>query len=378
MDATISALVRISGERGGTPVRGSGFVVGLDRDKATIVTAAHVIEGVAQISVTFAADPFEHFPAGEVLGMEAGDPHGLAVFQVRGELSQRLVVLSFDTESRPAAGMALFLLGFPQAERAPRTTQRVLSARRGKLLLVDQEIGEGYSGGPVLRDGKVVGVITATDDQTTYAVNAVVTREALEGWGIPLGRPVTGSPSPPPSPQEKRSLTFQDLRLNKKALLGVIVSNEYRLAGVEVTLTGKNGTTTAKSAAPGGWFLLGFNGYGNYLLSAKYSDSVRLEEEIHLGIEGIRLSSDRTTKYDQQQLARPLSCVVAARIEPADASVYLDGEFIGTGRELLKTGLRLKSSGQWLAVVRPEFQSSQVELNEDECEYGVSIALSKR
>ncbi len=187
LDTALSAVVRISGTRSGTPVRGSGFVVDLVRDKATIVTASHVIEGVQQIEVSFAVDPTESFPAGIVLGMESGNPRGLAVFQVRGALPAGVTALSLEVESRPRPGDALFLLGFPQMEREPRTTQRVLSARRGSLLLVDQEIGEGFSGGPVLQGGKVVGVITDTADQTTYAVNALVAREALEGWGVKLG-----------------------------------------------------------------------------------------------------------------------------------------------------------------------------------------------
>ena len=39
----------------------------------------------------------------------------------------------------------------------------------------------------MLKGGKVVGVVTDTDEQTTYAVNAVVARESLEGWGVKLG-----------------------------------------------------------------------------------------------------------------------------------------------------------------------------------------------
>ncbi|HYO15460.1 MAG TPA: SUMF1/EgtB/PvdO family nonheme iron enzyme [Thermoanaerobaculia bacterium] len=187
LDAAVSAVVRISGTRGDTPVRGSGFVVGLDRDKATIVTAAHVVEGVQQLEVTFAADLTESFPAAGVLGMDAGSPNGLAAFQVRGALPAGVTTLSFEVESRPDLGEALFLLGFPEMAPAPRTTQRVLSARSGTLLLIDQGIGEGFSGGPVLQGGKVVGVVTDTDGQTTYAINAVVARESLEGWGGKIG-----------------------------------------------------------------------------------------------------------------------------------------------------------------------------------------------
>ncbi len=205
LDRAVSALVRISGERGGTPVRGSGFVVGVDRDKATILTAAHVVEGVERLAVTFAADPSESLPAGSLLGMDAGSRHGLAVFQVRG-ISPGVTALSFDTENRPAMGAALFLLGFQQRALTPHTAQRVLANRSGTLLLIDQNIGEGFSGGPVLLGGKVVGIVTDTDVQTTYAVNAVVAREALVGWGVRLGGTAssqTGSATPRTIPKSR-------------------------------------------------------------------------------------------------------------------------------------------------------------------------------
>ena len=77
-------------------------------------------------------------------------------------------------------------MGFPEMAQAPRTAQRVLSARSGTLLLIDQKVGEGFSGSPVLRGSKVIGVVTDMDEQTTYAVEAVVVRASLEGWGVKL------------------------------------------------------------------------------------------------------------------------------------------------------------------------------------------------
>lgn len=202
VETSFSALVRISGTRDGTLARGSGFVVGLDGDKATIVTASHVIEGMQQLEVGFAADLVESFSAGAVLGMETGNPRGLAVFQVRGALPGGVTTLVLEVESQPRVGEALFLLGFPQMAPKPHMTQRVLSGRDGQLLLVDQGLGEGFSGGPVLQGGKVVGVITDTDDQTTYAVNAVVVRAALEGWAVKLAatKPATKPALPEAKP----------------------------------------------------------------------------------------------------------------------------------------------------------------------------------
>lgn len=184
IETAISAIVRISGMRGGTPVRGSGFVIGLDPDKATIVTASHVIAGAQQIEVSFAAEPGQSFPADVVLGMDAGNPNGLAAFLVRGALPAGITVLTFGVESPPRHGDELFLVGFPEMTLTPLTPRRALSGRRGTLLMIDQAVGEGFSGGPVLQGDKVVGVVTESDEGTTYAVTALVAREALDGWGV--------------------------------------------------------------------------------------------------------------------------------------------------------------------------------------------------
>ncbi|HYO15459.1 MAG TPA: SUMF1/EgtB/PvdO family nonheme iron enzyme [Thermoanaerobaculia bacterium] len=193
LDAAVSAVVRISGTRGDTPVRGSGFVVGLDPDKATIVTAAHVVEGVQQLEVTFAADLTESFPAGSVLGLDSGSRRGLAVFQVRGALPSGVTTLSFETEAQLQRGEDLFLLGFPHMSLAPLTLRRTFAGPNGNLLQLDLSVGEGFSGAPVLRKGKVVGVVTDEDPQITFAVKALVARDAVAGWQVRLGGQSSGS-----------------------------------------------------------------------------------------------------------------------------------------------------------------------------------------
>ncbi|HEX5717708.1 MAG TPA: SUMF1/EgtB/PvdO family nonheme iron enzyme, partial [Thermoanaerobaculia bacterium] len=112
-------------------------------------------------------------------------------------------------------GDELFLTGFPQMDLAPRTPRRVLSGRRGGLLLIDQGIGEGFSGGPVLQGGKVVGVITDTDDQTTYAVNAVVARESLDGWRVKLGEQRS-------SPESSTTTTKPAVRASEECVPGEV------------------------------------------------------------------------------------------------------------------------------------------------------------
>lgn len=91
VEPLLDAVVRISGTRGETPVRGSGFVVARSGDTATVVTASHVIEGV-QFEVVFASSFDDRFPVdrADVLAMEIGDPNGLAVFRVRGSIRRPL------------------------------------------------------------------------------------------------------------------------------------------------------------------------------------------------------------------------------------------------------------------------------------------------
>lgn len=63
------------------------------------------------------------------------------------------------------------------------------------------------------------------------------------------------------------------------------------------------------------------------------------------------------------------------RIEPADASIYLDGRFVGTGNDLarLRAGLLIDSGRHTLEVVRPGFGSVEREV---EIEQGEETELS--
>ena len=144
-DATpaLASLVRITCTRGGEPQPpGSGFVVTVEGDLATIVTASHVIEG-AQCQVEFNSSA-DRLPVDRVLGIEAGDRHGLAALRVSG-IPATVEALELDTETQVALGEPLLLAGFPQMARQPRVKQGVFSGPGGKLLLIDRPAGEGAS-----------------------------------------------------------------------------------------------------------------------------------------------------------------------------------------------------------------------------------------
>ena len=68
----------------------------------------------------------------------------------------------------------------------PRTVARVFSGRDGQRLVFDQSVGEGFSGGPVIGNDKVVGLVTDTDNRFTYGISFIVLREFLVGSGVKL------------------------------------------------------------------------------------------------------------------------------------------------------------------------------------------------
>ncbi|MDH3253769.1 MAG: PEGA domain-containing protein [Acidobacteriota bacterium] len=67
-------------------------------------------------------------------------------------------------------------------------------------------------------------------------------------------------------------------------------------------------------------------------------------------------------------------------VEPADASVYLDGRFLGTGKELsaLHSGLLVQEGTHTLEVVRPGYRAERLELtvNADE-EAKIAVILER-
>ena len=182
-ESAIAAAVRISGPRAGDPVRGSGFVVCLEENVATIVTASHVIAGADFFYVEFSPEiTTQRYPVDSILPMQLGN-QGLAVFQIRGALPPRVKKLDLDVADLPR-GEPVVLVGFPQMERTPLTTRRTVSGRRAAQLILDAPVGEGSSGGPVVRGGRVVGVVTDEDERYSYAVVAAVVQEFLRGSGI--------------------------------------------------------------------------------------------------------------------------------------------------------------------------------------------------
>ena len=195
-------VVKITAQVEGKNQIGSGIIVKLEEDHAYIVTASHVIEGDPQPNVMFFSAPHRPFRA-RVLGLEGGNPAGLAALLIEGKLPPDLQALNLDQTTSIGGGEAITLIGFPRLEGSLWTvTTGTLSGRRGSALSFAGVADEGNSGGPVLFQGKVVGIVTQVGAKFNSAAPAMLARFALEGWGVRLSEEAR---TPPPDAVKKTS-----------------------------------------------------------------------------------------------------------------------------------------------------------------------------
>ena len=179
-----AGVVKITSTLDGKTRIGTGIIVNLEDDAAYIVTASHVIEGDADPNVTFFTDPNEAFTA-KVIGLEGGDPKGLAALRVKDAPSSGLRVLRMDESATIYGGERVSLIGFPRVAGVPwAVTTGTIAGQKGSDLSFSGTADEGNSGGPLLIDGKVVGVVTQMSDQFGYASPTFTTKYALRGWGV--------------------------------------------------------------------------------------------------------------------------------------------------------------------------------------------------
>lgn len=186
IDDLKKGVVKITAQADGNTKVGTGFIVRLEKDEAYIVTASHVVEGDPQPKVMFRGKESKSFPA-HVKGTKGKDPRGLAVLVVPGDLPQELQALPMSSDFEANGGEGVTVIGFPRMPAVPwAVTPGVVTGQEGEYLVFSGAAAEGNSGGPVLLNGNVIGVVTEVLSQYGYAVPIPIMRLALRGWGVPL------------------------------------------------------------------------------------------------------------------------------------------------------------------------------------------------
>lgn len=178
-------VVKITTEFSNTRKIGTGFISGKSKKHLFIVTASHVVEGEAEaphsIQVTFYTHQEETFPA-KIVKKEGGDPRGLALLKVGGDVPDDVQVLSWDATTKVVGGEEVHLIGFPRVGGNDwAVTKATLSGLDGSVLKFSGGVAEGNSGGPLLYQGKVIGVVTE-QGQFGNAKPAHFAKFTVEHW----------------------------------------------------------------------------------------------------------------------------------------------------------------------------------------------------
>jgi len=186
-------VVRIAVTYEGGKRHGTGFILRLAPDKMHIVTAAHVLQGARDIQVEFFARRNRPLQA-KIIGMENAamegkeDLKGVAALLVEGDIPQGLTRLELNVYDPVYSGDAVAVIGFPVGGAPWSISKGEVVGRYRKSIVFSGPIDEGNSGGPLIKEGKVIGVISKTRQLFSYATPAAITRYVLDGWQIPNAR----------------------------------------------------------------------------------------------------------------------------------------------------------------------------------------------
>ena len=127
----------------------------------------------------------EYFPA-DILGIQGGDPRGVAALIVKAaNLPPGIRAFTISSNANVRGGEAIKVIGFPREVAAPwLIVDGSIGGRTGSDIAFSAAIGEGNSGGPLLLNSRVIGIVSQMGSTVGYAVPITTARFALEGWGV--------------------------------------------------------------------------------------------------------------------------------------------------------------------------------------------------
>ena len=196
-----SGVVKVSAKGEGTRKTGTGFIVRLSEDSVYIMTAAHVVEGDSQPEIEFFTRRNVAVTA-RIVEQEGGEERGLALLLVSGRtnLPAGLEVPPLAPSLDVKSGDSVTAIGFPRMAGPWALIRGSIVSRQGRDIIFDGAIDEGNSGGPLIKDGQVVGLITGLSGRFGRATPAAIVRLFIEGSGVEPGQiaqpAVRAAPSP--------------------------------------------------------------------------------------------------------------------------------------------------------------------------------------
>jgi len=187
---------------------GTGFVVAVRSGRAYIVTCAHVVEGDPKPSVAFRAAPEERFSA-EVRDLQGGRMDGLALLVVDSPPANVRALEAVT--NRAATGTAVSVAGYPVSLGSFSVLPASIVSIKGAELYLAPVTGEGFSGGPVMLNGRVAAVVFGRGE-FARAVPAAIVDVYLRGLEVRWGSDAAASAGEPapnaPRINPKDGLTY--------------------------------------------------------------------------------------------------------------------------------------------------------------------------
>jgi hypothetical protein len=191
-----SAVVKLIAQSDGQTRTGTGFIVKIEPDAVYIVTASHVVEGDPTPLVEFFTARNRRVTA-EIVKLEGGDPKGVGLIAVRGQdkIPANLKALAFDADAELEGADDVVTIGFGQGQGDWAVLTAQVVSVDGRDVKIDGRIEEGNSGGPVLKGGKVVGLITSSQRGLGLATPAQFVTFVLRSWGVDVTRVGVSTPA---------------------------------------------------------------------------------------------------------------------------------------------------------------------------------------
>lgn len=170
---------------------GAGIVVRRDAEGIYVVTAAHVVSGSDKITVQFLGA--EKSWDAEVRHIESDNlAQGLALLHVAGSVPAEVRALALTDVDVPV-GDQVNIVGHQASTGDWSVLVGTVSSRVGRETVIQAPVEEQASGGPVVFNGNVIGLVqrSAPRGSFGYAVTSAALREYVKGFGVDLPLAVT-------------------------------------------------------------------------------------------------------------------------------------------------------------------------------------------
>lgn len=246
VDELRASIVKItSNPKEGQPRTGTGFIVRVDGELIYIATAAHVVAGDPKPQITFFHDK-RRSVAADIGTLEVDNPDaGLGYVFVRDQAIARKVTALSWSAGTLRGGDEVMTIGFGQGSGEWGVIRGTVASASGADIRIDGRIEEGNSGGPILMNGSVAGMVTSVRQGFGVGKSGIIVKSTLAGWDVEVSAPTTAGTSTPvvpaPTTTVERRLSFSswggvwDLRFEFQG------NWSKRLLNMEATQSGVTG-----------------------------------------------------------------------------------------------------------------------------------------